>query len=51
LCIGLVILFQGYGNSILIGVIAVLCLLFNWTITFFLRSKERENLALRNLFI
>ncbi|HEX3385550.1 MAG TPA: MraY family glycosyltransferase [Mucilaginibacter sp.] len=51
LSIGLVMFFQGYGNSILIGVIAVLCLLFNWTITFFLRSKERENVALRNLFI
>jgi len=51
LCIGLVLFFQAYGNSVIIGIIAVLCLLFNWGITFFLRSKERENLALRNLFI
>jgi len=35
----------------LLGLILVVCLLFNWTITFFLRSKERESLALRNLFI
>jgi hypothetical protein len=47
----MVLLFQGYGNSVLIGVIAVVCLLFNWGITFALRSKERENLALRNLFV
>ncbi len=26
-------------------------MVFNWMITFFLRSKERENLALRNLFV
>ncbi len=50
-CIGLVLLFRNYGNSILLGLILVVCLLFNWTITFFLRSKERESLALRNLFV
>ena len=50
-CIGMVLWFRGYGNSILLGLILVVCLLFNWTITFFLRSKERESLALRNLFI
>jgi len=51
LCIGVVLLFRDYGNSILIGMLSVVCLLFNWTITFFLRSKERESLALKNLFI
>jgi len=51
LCIGGVLWFQAYGNSILIGMLSVVCLLFNWGITFFLRSKERESLALKNLFI
>src|SRR5579863_634068 len=51
LCIGVVLWFQDYGNSILLGMLSVVCLLFNWTVTFFLRSKERESLALKNLFI
>jgi UDP-GlcNAc:undecaprenyl-phosphate GlcNAc-1-phosphate transferase len=50
-CVGMVLWLRGYGNSILLGVILLVCLLFNWTITFFLRSKERESLALRNLFV
>ncbi|HVS90648.1 MAG TPA: MraY family glycosyltransferase [Mucilaginibacter sp.] len=51
LCILLVMYFKGYGNSILIGLILFVCLVFNWVVTFFVRSKERENLALRNLFV
>jgi UDP-N-acetylmuramyl pentapeptide phosphotransferase/UDP-N-acetylglucosamine-1-phosphate transferase len=51
LCIGTVLFFRDYGNSILLGVILGVCLLFNWSITFFIRSKEREGLALRNLFV
>lgn len=51
LCIFLVIVFRSYGNSVLLGLILVACLLFNWAISFFLRSKERERLALRNLFV
>ena len=51
ICIGMVLLFRGYGNSILIGMILVVCLLFNWSITFFLRSKERESVTVKNLFI
>jgi UDP-GlcNAc:undecaprenyl-phosphate/decaprenyl-phosphate GlcNAc-1-phosphate transferase len=51
LCIVVVLWFKDFGNSILIGMLTVVCLLFNWTITFFLRSKERESLALKNLFI
>jgi UDP-GlcNAc:undecaprenyl-phosphate GlcNAc-1-phosphate transferase len=35
----------------LLGLILGVCLLFNWCISFFIRSKERENLALRNLFV
>lgn len=51
LCVAVVLMFRNYGNSILLGLILLVCLLFNWTITFFLRSKERESLTLRNLFI
>lgn len=45
-------LLKDYSNSILIVLIILLSLAFNWAITFFLRSKERsQGLALRNLFI
>jgi len=47
----MVLLFKNYGNSILILLIIGVSLIFNWTVTFFLRSKERESLALRNLFV
>jgi UDP-GlcNAc:undecaprenyl-phosphate/decaprenyl-phosphate GlcNAc-1-phosphate transferase len=49
LCVTLALVFRSYGNSILLGLILAVCLLFNWTISFFLRSKERENVALRNI--
>ncbi len=49
--IAMVFLFKSYGNSLLIILIIVVSLLFNWTITFFLRSKERESLAFKNLFL
>ena len=49
--IAMVLLFKNYGNSILIILIVLVSLVFNWMITFFLRSKERESLALRNLFV
>jgi UDP-GlcNAc:undecaprenyl-phosphate GlcNAc-1-phosphate transferase len=47
----MVFLLRDYSNSILIVLILVMTLAFNWAITFFIRSKERESLALRNLFI
>jgi UDP-GlcNAc:undecaprenyl-phosphate/decaprenyl-phosphate GlcNAc-1-phosphate transferase len=49
--IAMVLLFKNYGNSILITLIILVSLVFNWLITFFIRSKERERLALRNLFV
>jgi UDP-N-acetylmuramyl pentapeptide phosphotransferase/UDP-N-acetylglucosamine-1-phosphate transferase len=49
--IAMVLLFKNYGSSILIVLIIFVSLVFNWMITFFIRSKERENLALRNLFV
>lgn len=51
LTIFMVLLLKGYGNTILIVLIVLMSLVFNWLITFFLRSKERESLALRNLFV
>ncbi len=37
------------GNFALIAVIFIISMLFNWGITFMIRSKERESMALRNL--
>ena len=51
LCIVLALTLGGLGNFALIGVIFAICILFNWSITFALRSKERETVALRNLFV
>jgi len=49
--IAMVLLFKNYGNSTLIILIVAVSLVFNWLITFFIRSKERESLAFRNLFV
>src|SRR6202012_3793965 len=51
LCIGTVICFRAYGNTSLLGLILLVCRLFNWTISFFIRSKERESVTVNNLFI
>jgi UDP-GlcNAc:undecaprenyl-phosphate GlcNAc-1-phosphate transferase len=47
----MVLLLKDYGNTILIVMIIFISLVFNWTITFFLRSKQRETLAFKNLFV
>ena len=47
----MVLLLKNYGNSVLILSIIFVSLVFNWSITFFIRSKERESLTLRNLFV
>jgi UDP-N-acetylmuramyl pentapeptide phosphotransferase/UDP-N-acetylglucosamine-1-phosphate transferase len=49
-CIGLALLLGGLGNFALIALIFTVSILFNWGITFILRSKEREVVTLRNLF-
>jgi len=46
-----VLTFNNYGNYLLVMIIFGVCLLFNWGITFLIRSKERHGLALRNLFV
>ena len=47
----MVLLFSNYGNSELIIMIVSVSFLFNWGITFLLRSKERKAVAFRNLFV
>jgi UDP-N-acetylmuramyl pentapeptide phosphotransferase/UDP-N-acetylglucosamine-1-phosphate transferase len=49
--IGFVLYFSNLSNTFLISVILFIPLVFNWVITFCLRSKEREQVALRNLFV
>ncbi|RYZ95134.1 MAG: undecaprenyl/decaprenyl-phosphate alpha-N-acetylglucosaminyl 1-phosphate transferase [Sphingobacteriaceae bacterium] len=43
--------FSAYGNTVLLLLIGTLLIMFNWVITFCIRSKERETFALRNLFV
>lgn len=43
--------FAYLGNYVLIGTIFLISMLFNWLVTYLLRSKERESMALRNLFV
>jgi UDP-GlcNAc:undecaprenyl-phosphate/decaprenyl-phosphate GlcNAc-1-phosphate transferase len=51
LTILMVLLLKEYTNSVLILLIIGMSMVFNWMITFFIRSKERESMALRNLFV
>lgn len=51
LLIVMVLVFASLGNFVLMLLILIASLLFNWAITFFLRTKEREKLSLRNLFV
>ncbi|WP_240315137.1 MraY family glycosyltransferase [Mucilaginibacter pineti] len=50
LSIAIVFIFSSLSNSFLIILIFSMSLMANWIITFCLRSKERENIALRNFF-
>ncbi|MGH7237554.1 MAG: MraY family glycosyltransferase, partial [Candidatus Saccharimonadales bacterium] len=49
--IAMVLLFNSYSNSALIILIISFSLVFNWMITFLIRSKERTSLSFRNLFV
>jgi len=49
--IGLVLTFSDLSNTFLISVILLIPMIFNWIVTFCIRSKEREQVALRNLFV
>jgi len=51
LSITVTLLFTELGNYTLILTIFLISMLFNWMVTFLIRSKERENMALRNLFV
>ncbi len=48
-CIGMVLLFRNYGNSILIILMVVIYFVFNLMVLFLLRSKARESLSTSNL--
>jgi len=48
LSIGMVLMFSPLGNSLLIVLILSVSIISNWIITFSLRSKERDQLNLRN---
>jgi UDP-GlcNAc:undecaprenyl-phosphate GlcNAc-1-phosphate transferase len=50
LSIGMVFVFSNLSNSLLIVLIVSVSIISNWIITFSLRSKERERVALRNFF-
>ncbi len=49
--IAMVLLFSSFGNYILVVLIFLIAIVLNWFITFFIRSKERESVSLRNLFV
>jgi UDP-GlcNAc:undecaprenyl-phosphate GlcNAc-1-phosphate transferase len=51
LLIIMVLFLHRLGNLTLMLLIFASSLLFNWAITFFMRSKERGKRILRNLFI
>jgi UDP-GlcNAc:undecaprenyl-phosphate GlcNAc-1-phosphate transferase len=51
LSIALALAFGSIGNFTLIIIIFLVSTLFNWAITFLIRSKDRETVALRNLFV
>lgn len=50
ICIALALYFSDFGSTVMIVVIGVASLLFNWSITFCIRCKEREQVSLAFLF-
>ena len=48
--IGTALLLKGIGNFILIGILFLICMIFNLCLTFFVRSKERRAFRLINFF-
>ncbi|HWZ34503.1 MAG TPA: MraY family glycosyltransferase, partial [Mucilaginibacter sp.] len=50
ICILLALLLGGMGNFALIAILFIVSMLFNWSITFALKSKKRETADLRDLF-
>lgn len=49
--IGIALMFADLGNFVLITIIFTLSMLFNWAVTFLIRSRDRESVVLRNLFV
>jgi len=50
LCIFMAITFTGFGSTVMISIIGVASMLFNWSITFAIRCKERQCFNLKYLF-
>jgi UDP-GlcNAc:undecaprenyl-phosphate/decaprenyl-phosphate GlcNAc-1-phosphate transferase len=49
ICVIMALLLRSYGNTLLLGLILIVCLLFNWGISFLTRTRERESVVLRKL--
>ncbi|WP_316811405.1 MraY family glycosyltransferase [Pedobacter heparinus] len=49
--IALAFFLADYGNGFIILSVGLLLMLFNWALTYFIRSKDRESYTLRNLFV
>lgn len=47
----LAFLFAPYGNTLMILLVTLILMAFNWALTYFVRSKERDNYKLKNLFV
>lgn len=47
----LAFVFSPYGNTIMILLVTLILMAFNWALTYFVRSKERDNYKLKNLFV
>lgn len=47
----LAFVFSPYGNTIMILLVTIILMAFNWALTYFIRSKERDNYKLKNLFV
>ena len=51
LTIAFAIIFVNFGDLVIIGCTVTVSLIFNWMLTYFIRSRARESYALRNFFI
>ncbi len=49
ICVTTALLLRSYGNTLLLGLTLIVCLLFNWIISLLIRTKDRESVVLRKL--
>ena len=50
-CIAIVLFLANYDIILMLTILSLILLFSNWMITFYIRSKEREKLSVRNLFL